>query len=149
MTQPPQALVGAVILVLFVLIAVFAPLLAPYGEHEQVGAVFEPPVAPQHPLGLDDGGFDMLSACSIYGARVSLIVGFAAALVAMVIGGTVGLLAGYFGGKTDIFLMRITDYFLVIPDVPLMLVVAARLGPQPAQHHHHHRAHLLDQRPRG
>ena len=64
----------------------------------------------------------------ICGARVSLLVGFAAALVAMVIGGAVGIVAGYFGGKTDIVLMRITDYFLVIPDVPLMIVVAAIWG---------------------
>src|SRR5207244_527017 len=59
----------------------------------------------------------------------SLVVGFAATLVSMLIGGTIGVLAGYFGGKTDVVLMRITDYFLVIPDVPLMIVVAAIWGP--------------------
>jgi peptide/nickel transport system permease protein len=61
--------------------------------------------------------------------RVSLVVGFAATFVSMVIGGTVGVVAGYFGGQTDNVLMRITDYFLVIPDVPLMIVVAAIWGP--------------------
>ena len=81
----------------------------------------------QHWLGLDDGGFDMLSLM-MFGARVSLIVGFAAALVAMLIGGTVGILAGYFGGRIDTLLMRVTDYFLAIPDVPLMIVVAAVWG---------------------
>jgi peptide/nickel transport system permease protein len=70
---------------------------------------------------------DMLSLM-LYGSRVSLVVGFAAALVAMLIGGTVGLLAGYFGGRSDTVLMRITDYFIVIPDIPLMLVVAAIWG---------------------
>ena len=64
----------------------------------------------------------------MYGARVSLIVGFSAALVAMLIGGAVGVLAGYFGGRIDTLLMRITDYFLAIPDVPLMIVVAAVWG---------------------
>ena len=64
----------------------------------------------------------------MYGARVSLIVGFAAALVAMVIGGAVGVVAGYFGGRTDTLLMRLTDYFLAIPDLPLMIVVAAVWG---------------------
>ena len=83
--------------------------------------------AAQHLLGLDDGGIDMLSEV-IAGARVSMLVGFSAAAVAMLIGGGVGLLSGYFGGKTDIVLMRITDYFLVIPDVPLMIVAAAVFG---------------------
>jgi peptide/nickel transport system permease protein len=124
--RQPQATIGALVLLAFVVIAVLAPVLAPYDPREKVGDVFEPPSS-EHPLGTDDGGFDMLSLM-IYGARVSLIVGFAAALVAMLIGGTVGLLAGYFGGRTDNVLMRITDYFIVIPDIPLMLVVAAIWG---------------------
>ncbi|HEU4448976.1 MAG TPA: ABC transporter permease [Gaiellaceae bacterium] len=122
----PQATVGALVLLAFVVVAVLAPVIAPYDPREKVGAVFEPPSS-EHWLGLDDGGFDMLSLM-IHGARVSLIVGFAAALVAMLVGGTVGLLAGYFGGKTDTVLMRLTDYFIVIPDIPLMLVVAAVWG---------------------
>ena len=64
----------------------------------------------------------------MYGARISLLVGFAASIVAMLIGGGVGILSGYFGGKVDVVLMRITDYFLVIPDIPLMIVVAAIFG---------------------
>jgi len=65
----------------------------------------------------------------MWGARISLLVGFAATLVAGIVGGGVGILAGYFGGATDTVLMRITDYFLVIPDVPFMIVVAALWGP--------------------
>ena len=53
----------------------------------------------------------------------------------MLIGGTVGILSGYFGGKTDTVLMRITDYFLVIPDIPLMIVIAALFGREPDEHH--------------
>jgi peptide/nickel transport system permease protein len=119
----PSALAGAVILSVVILGALLAPWIAPYDLHKQVGPVFGAP-SWSHPLGLDDGGIDMVTLL-MWGARVSLLVGFAATLVSMVIGGTVGLLAGYFGGKTDTILMRITDYFLVIPDVPLMIVVAA------------------------
>ena len=64
----------------------------------------------------------------IAGTRVSLLVGFCAALVSAFIGGTVGVLAGFYGGKTDVVLMRTTDYFLVIPDIPLMIVAAALFG---------------------
>jgi peptide/nickel transport system permease protein len=123
----PSAIVGAVILLLIIAAAVLAPWLAPYGLHEQVGPPFEAP-SPSHPLGLDDGGIDMVTLL-MWGARISLVVGFAATLVSMIIGGSIGLAAGYFGGKTDGVLMRITDYFLVIPDVPLMIVVAAIWGP--------------------
>ena len=123
----PSATVGAVILGLIIAAALLAPWLAPYGLHEQVGEPFEAP-SWAHPLGLDDGGIDMVTLL-MWGARISLVVGFAATLVSMLIGGTIGLVAGYFGGKTDGVLMRITDYFLVIPDVPLMIVVAAIWGP--------------------
>jgi peptide/nickel transport system permease protein len=121
-----QALIGLIIVLVFVLIAIFAPLLAPYSIHEKTGPIYAPPSG-QHWLGTDDGGVDMLSLM-IYGSRVSLEVGFAAALVAMLIGGTVGVVSGFFGGGTDVLLMRITDIFLVIPDIPLVIVVAAIFG---------------------
>jgi peptide/nickel transport system permease protein len=118
---------GALFLVAMTVTAILAPWIAPYPLHEQVGKVFGHP-SWQHPLGLDDGGIDMVTLL-IWGLRTSLVVGFAATFVSMVIGGTVGVVAGYFGGATDTVLMRITDYFLVIPDVPLMIVVAAIWGP--------------------
>jgi peptide/nickel transport system permease protein len=121
------ALGAALFLAACVLIAILAPWIAPYPLHEQVGPVFGHP-SWHHLLGLDDGGIDMVTLL-IWGMRVSLVVGFAATFVSMVIGGTVGVVAGYFGGQTDNVLMRITDYFLVIPDVPLMIVVAAIWGP--------------------
>jgi len=124
--RQPRATVGVGILVFFVAIAVLAPYIAPYGVDERVGEVFEPPSS-EHWLGTDDAGVDMLTLM-MWGARVSLVVGFAAALVAMLIGGTIGLVSGYFSGKTDTVLMRMTDYFLVIPDIPLMLVAAAIWG---------------------
>jgi peptide/nickel transport system permease protein len=58
-----------------------------------------------------------------------MVVGFAATLVASILGGGIGILSGYFGGSTDTVLMRITDYFLVIPDIPLMIIIAAVWGP--------------------
>ena len=123
----PSATIGAVILGIFIVLALLAPVVAPYGLHEQVGPVYGHP-SWSHPLGLDDGGVDMVTLL-MWGARISLVVGFAATFVAMVIGGTVGLVSGYFGKKTDTVLMRITDYFIAIPDVPLMIVVAAIWGP--------------------
>jgi peptide/nickel transport system permease protein len=121
-----QALLGLTVLVLFTLVALLAPYIAPYSHTDKVGPVYAPPSS-SHWLGLDDGGVDMVSLLE-WGARISLLVGFAASLVAMLIGGTIGVVSGYFGGRTDTILMRITDYFLVIPDVPLMIVAAAIWG---------------------
>ena len=123
----PSAMVGIVMLSVIALTGLLAPWIAPYGLHEQVGAPFEAP-SPSHPLGLDDGGIDMVTLL-MWGTRISLVVGFAATAVSILIGGSVGLAAGYYGGKVDTVLMRITDYFIVIPDVPLMIVVAAIWGP--------------------
>ncbi len=121
-----QALVGLAILVAFVLTGVIGPQLLAHDPTDKVGPVFASP-SWSHPLGLDGGGSDMLDLL-IQGASVSLLVGFAAAAVSAVIGGLVGLLSGFFGGWVDIVLMRITDYFLVIPDIPLMIVAAALFG---------------------
>jgi peptide/nickel transport system permease protein len=121
-----QAKVGLAVLAFFIILAILAPWIEPYDIHTRVGPVYAPPSL-KHPLGLDDGGIDMVSLL-IQGGRISLIVGFAATLVAMVIGGGVGILAGYFGGTLDVALMRVTDYFLVIPDLPLAIIVAAVWG---------------------
>jgi len=123
----PSAIFGGVLLLLVILGALLAPVLAPYDQHSRVGPVFGHP-SWGHPLGLDDGGIDIVTLL-MWAARTSLLVGFAATFVSMVIGGTIGLAAGYYSGRTDTILMRITDYFIVIPDVPLMIVVAAIWGP--------------------
>jgi peptide/nickel transport system permease protein len=125
LTQP-QAWLGLAIMGAFVLIALVAPLFLSGDPKAKVGPIFEPPSA-SHPLGLDGGGADMIRLL-IAGTRVSLLVGFCAALVSALIGGTIGLLSGYFGGKIDIALMRLTDYVIVIPDIPLMIVAAALFG---------------------
>ncbi|MFL5947054.1 MAG: ABC transporter permease, partial [Gaiellaceae bacterium] len=87
----PSALFGAIVLLGVVLAALLAPVLAPYDVHDQVGPVFGHP-SWKHPLGLDDGGIDMVSLL-MWGARISLVVGFAATFVSMVIGGTIGVVA--------------------------------------------------------
>jgi peptide/nickel transport system permease protein len=121
-----QAKVGLAVLLFFISLAILAPWIMPYDVHTVVGPPYAPP-SWEHPLGLDDGGIDMVSLL-IQGGRISLIVGFAATLVAMLIGGGIGIIAGYFGGWSDSFLMRVTDYFLVIPDLPLAIIVAAVWG---------------------
>lgn len=122
----PQALAGLAIVGAFVAVALLSPLLLDGNPRAKVGPIFEHPGS-GHLLGTDGGGADMVKLL-IAGTRVSLLVGFAAALVSAFIGGTVGLLSGFFGGKIDIALMRMTDYVLVIPDIPLMIVVAALFG---------------------
>jgi peptide/nickel transport system permease protein len=116
------AVVGLSIIAFFVLLSILAPYISPYSITEKTCAVYAPPSS-AHWLGCDDGGIDMLSEL-MQGGRISLVVGFAATLVAMIIGGGVGILSGYFGRATDIVLMRITDYLLVIPDLVLMIVIA-------------------------
>jgi peptide/nickel transport system permease protein len=123
----PRALVGGGVLVGAVLVAILAPLLAPDSIHDPSGGLNAPP-STHHWLGTDDSGVDMLSLV-IWGARVSLTVGVVASLVAMLLGGAIGLAAGYLGGRTDVVLMRITDYFLVVPGIPLMIAVATIWGP--------------------
>ncbi|HSJ58734.1 MAG TPA: ABC transporter permease, partial [Anaerolineae bacterium] len=85
------------------------------------------PPGPGYLLGRDDAGKDVLSQL-IYGARVSLVVGFTASFMSMFIGTTVGLVAGYFGGRVGNALMRVVDFLMVIPDLPLMLVIIAVMG---------------------
>lgn len=122
-----SAVVGLGIILFFVIMALIAPMIEPYSTTQQTCAVFAPPSS-AHWLGCDDGGIDMLSQL-IQGGRVSMIVGFAATLVAMIIGGGVGIISGFFGRWIDISLMRITDYLLVIPDLVLMMVIADVWGP--------------------
>jgi peptide/nickel transport system permease protein len=120
-------ILGCVLLAVFAIVAVIAPLIEPYNPRAQVGAVFGSPSG-THLLGLDDGGVDMLSLV-IAGTRTSLLVGVAATAISVVIGSVVGICAGYFGGRVDGVLMRITDISLVVPVLPLMIVVAAIWGP--------------------
>ncbi|HEY7332499.1 MAG TPA: dipeptide/oligopeptide/nickel ABC transporter permease/ATP-binding protein [Candidatus Limnocylindria bacterium] len=126
----PMGLIGGGMLLVAVLTAIAAPLLAPYDPYAPVRVtifdIFQAPSA-AHPLGTDDGGKDVLSSL-IYGARVSLIVGFSAATITTVVGGLIGIVAGYRGGRIGIGLMSITDFFLVIPEIALQIVIVAIAG---------------------
>jgi peptide/nickel transport system permease protein len=128
--QKPMGVIGGAMLLVVLLIALFAPWLAPYDPKAQVDVgtqdILAPPDA-QHLLGRDDAGKDVLSQL-IYGARVSLIVGFTASFMSMFIGTAVGLIAGYYGGRLGNVLMRFVDFLMVIPDLPLMLVIIAVMG---------------------
>jgi peptide/nickel transport system permease protein len=125
-----MAVVGMWMLVIIVFVAVFAPVIAPHagaGETVQISDIYTPPSA-AHWLGTDDAGQDVFSNF-IFGARVSLIVGFFAAFISVIIGGVLGIVAGFYGGRTEIVLMRFTDVMLVIPDLPLMVVIVALTKP--------------------
>jgi peptide/nickel transport system permease protein len=117
-------------LLVIVFLAVAAPWLAPYNPKDKIDVVPRDLLAPPdsaHLLGRDDAGRDVLSQL-IYGARVSLTVGFVASFMSMFIGTTVGLVAGYRGGRIDTIFMRIVDFLLVIPELPLMLVIISMWG---------------------
>lgn len=122
------AVVAVVVMALFVLIGVFAPLLAPYGPNEQdLAAKFAPPSS-AHLFGQDELGRDILSRV-MYGARVSLTAGLAAVAFATVVGAIVGLWAGYARGWVDSLLMRVMDTLLAFPSILLAIVVVTILGP--------------------
>jgi peptide/nickel transport system permease protein len=126
----PIAIIGLLMLSFVIFIALFAPLIAPYDPKVRVDVEPEDILAPPdsaHLLGRDDAGKDVLSLL-IYGARVSLVVGFVSSFFSMFIGTTVGLIAGYYGGRVSNTLMRFTDFLMVIPDLPLMLVIISVWG---------------------
>jgi peptide/nickel transport system permease protein len=119
---------GLVIIALLVLIAIFAPLLAPYGPYQQdLYRVLAPP-SRVHLLGTDNLGRDLLSRL-LYGARVSLFVGVVSSLVSALIGVPIGLIAGFRGGFVDALIMRVTDAFLCFPPLVFILAMSAALGP--------------------
>ena len=119
---------GAALTVLMIVVALLAPLLAPFDPSAQDTARRLEGPSDQHPLGLDDLGRDVLSRI-LYGARISLRVGFSVVILASIIGIVLGATAGYFGGKTDTVIMRICDMLLAFPGILLAIALVAVLGP--------------------
>ncbi len=120
---------GLGILTVFALVALLAPLIAPsegLSVTRATGGVLEPPSG-EFWLGTDDKGRSVLTLL-IWGSRISLFVGLAATLISMVLGTLIGLMSGYFGGWTGAILFRLTEWFLVIPFLPLAIVMATALG---------------------
>jgi len=119
---------GLAIIVLLCVLAIFAPVLAPYGPYDQdLYQVLAPPSA-THWLGTDNLGRDLFSRL-FYGTRVSLFVGIFSSLVSAVLGVLIGLFAGFRGGVIDAIIMRITDAFLCFPPLIFILAMSAALGP--------------------
>lgn len=122
------AVVGLMLVVLLVLLAVFAPLLAPYAPDAQnLRARLRGPSA-EHWFGTDEFGRDILSRV-LYGARISLFTGLVPVVSGLLVGTTIGLVAGYYRGRIDDVLMRVMDVLLAFPSLLLALAVVGALGP--------------------
>ncbi|NDW53820.1 ABC transporter permease [Aliiroseovarius sp. PrR006] len=140
----PVAMVSAVVSIVLILSAVFAPLIAPYNPFDPTSLNlmngFTPPTEPNaftgetFLMGTDDQGRDVFSTI-LYGMRISLFVGFAAVLFAVVLGILLGLIAGYFGGWVDSFIMRAADVQLTFPSILVaMLIFGIAKGITPVEH---------------
>jgi peptide/nickel transport system permease protein len=121
------AVAGIVIMVIVAILAIAAPLLAPYAPNELSGPFSGKPSL-VHLLGTDQVGRDQLSRV-IYALRVSLLVGLGSMAIALGIGVILGLVSGYVGGVIDMIIMRVTDIFMAFPSIMLILVLASIIGP--------------------
>ena len=121
------AVASAVLIALFTLAAIFAPLLTPYSfdEMDLLNRLSAPSRA--HLLGTDEAGRDILTRM-LYGSRVSLLVGVVPTIASMLLGAALGILAGYFGGKADAVIMRLADIMLAFPSMLLAMVIMYTLG---------------------
>jgi len=130
-SRNPTAVIGATIVVVVVLAAIFAPFIAPHPDH--VGsfvnfrARHQPP-SPQYWFGTDDVGRDIFSRV-LFGYRVSLVLAAVVLAIAVPLGAALGLVAGYFGGWAEVIIMRLTDIALAIPPLVMALAVTAVLTP--------------------
>ena len=127
-SKEKTAMFGLIVIVFFALIAIFAPLLAPYDPLQQdIPNGLALPSA-EHWMGTDKLGRDIFSRM-LYGARISLGAGLGVVLISAVIGTLIGIVAGYVGGWTDEGMMRVTDIFFAFPSLILAMAIAGALGP--------------------
>ena len=125
--EKPLGAAGAVIFVLFLFCGVFADFLAPYGMNQISPINRLKPPSWQYPFGTDNLGRDMLSRC-LYGAQLSVIIGFGAAGIATVIAVVLGILTGYLGGRFDMIAQRFVDAWMSFPDLIILIVVVSVVG---------------------
>jgi peptide/nickel transport system permease protein len=128
MRKSRTAIIGIIIIILFTLVALLAPFISPYDPMEQNFIKSFRAPSSEHLLGTDEFGRDVFSRI-IYGARISLQIGFVAVFISLIVGVTVGLIAGYYGGWIDMIVMRIMDLMLSFPYILLALVIMSILGP--------------------
>ena len=128
LAKKPGAFSGALTIMLFILVALFAPQLAPYGPAQMTYTAIQQPPSVAHPMGTDELGRDILSRV-IYGARISMQVGLIAVGIAMTTGTFLGMLAAFLGGFMDAVIMRIMDVMLAFPGILLAIAIVAILGP--------------------
>ena len=118
---------GTIIIVLLIITAIFAPILSPYPPNQQNLRESEAQPSLQHLLGTDNLGRDVLSRI-IFGSRIAIMVGVVAVTISGVFGMSLGLLAGYFGGWIQTFIMRIMDALMAFPPIVLIMAIAVLLG---------------------
>lgn len=123
----PAVLAAAVVIALFVIVALFAPWLAPYDPLAQSYAKINRSPSSDHWLGTDQFGRDVLSRM-LYGSRNSLIIGFLSPAMAAIVGTSLGVVAGYFGGVTDRIISRFVDLLISFPELLLAIIISAALG---------------------
>lgn len=124
-----SAMFGLYIIIFFMLLAIFAPLAAPFDPFLQNIAMRKlPALSGAHILGTDEFGRDILSRI-IYGSRISLVIGFFAVSISLIFGSLIGLLSGFYGGWFDRIAMRVIDIMLAFPYILLTIVIVALLGP--------------------
>lgn len=120
----PDGVIGVIVLLVFVVLAIAPSLFV--GDLQTVttatGTSLEPPSA-AHLLGTDELGRDILNL-TVHGTRISMVIGLLATVVTILLGALIGIVSGYIGGRTDTFLMRVTDFFLVLPTFVLALILA-------------------------
>lgn len=121
-------LISALFIILVIIVAISAPVIAPFDPVEQNREAFLAAPDVQHLMGTDDLGRDVFSRI-IYGARISLLVGFATVIISIILGTIIGMISGFFGGVVDMIIQRVMDSIMAIPALILALFIAALLGP--------------------
>lgn len=121
------ALLGLIVILLIVLMAAAAPLITRYDPNEMDLASMNEPPSAEHWFGTDDLGQDVFTRV-VYGARISLMIGFVPSLISLILGTAMGLMAGYMGKHVDAFIMRLADVVLAFPSLLLAMVIMYTLG---------------------